>query len=219
MKSHRKYPKLIIATIALAAMGEPIARAQNAPLVAPTSASTTAAAPSNSLALSGQRHWQSFLKLAVRPNAIVTVEDLESAFGQKASHQGDYYRIQDFVTLEPNNDRFARTAYPNRASNFISFDFLPGLNETCISRGQVINDLQVAGWGLHAHSPGSIRGDIKEVMPLDMPYGSYTFLKGDQGVLRLGYSEKTNCAMKVTIESDKLEFDRIIHANATEGAQ
>lgn len=220
MKSYRRYQTLVIAAIAIAAMGQPIVRAQNTSLVASASASTTASGPGNSLVLSGQHHWQSFLKLAGKPNAIVTVKDLESAFGQKAVHQGDYYRIQGFVTLAINNDRFARKTYPDRPSNFVSFEFPSESGETCITRSQVIRDLQMVGWVLHAHSQaGPIRGDIKEIMPSDMPYGSYTFMKGDQGVFLLGYSEKTNCAMKVTMESDRIEFERIIHANATEGAQ
>lgn len=226
MKSDRKYLNSVIVTIVIAAMGQQIAQAQNAVLVAPASARTTAAVLRDSLGLSDQRNWQSFLKLAAKPNAIVTDKDLESAFEQKAVHQeqaGSYnfYRIQDIVTLDSNGDRFARARYPNRTSNFISFHFFDGRNaETCITRYRAISDLQRAGWVLRIHSPAvSIQGDIREVMPPDMGYASYTFIKGDQGIAILGYLEKTNCAVKLTMESDKLEFDRITHTNTSENGQ
>ena len=159
------------------------------------------------------RHdWQSFLKLAAKPNAIVTVNDLENAFGRKTDDQGDYHRIQGvLITLMVNSDRFARAVYPNRPTNFVSFDFTgSAIAETCIRRDQVISNLLAAGWLLHAHSSGeSPQGDIREVPPSDSPFGSHILLKGDQGVIHLGYSEKSNCATTLTMESDKLTFDRL----------
>jgi len=156
--------------------------------------------------------WQSFLKLAAKPNAIVTVDDLESAFGQKAVDQGDYYRIQGLpITLLVNDDRVTRAAYPNRSARLVSFDFSGSVVAgTCIRRDQVISNLLATGWMLHSHSPGEpSQGDAREVAPPDSPYGSYILLKGDQGVIRLGYSERSNCATTLTMESDKLMFDRL----------
>ncbi|WP_266171401.1 hypothetical protein [Dyella subtropica] len=215
MKSNRKYRNLIIATIVIAATGQSIARAQGAPVIAPAAASTAAAPLDDSLPLSDQRHWEGFLKLAAKPNAVVTVKDLEDAFGQKAVYLKknglyDSYSIKDFVTLLPSEDRFAKERYPERASNYVSFGFLGRHNKMCITRDQVISDLLNFGWILHAHSPAE--GDLTEDMPDDMKVGSDIFLKADQGVLRLIYSI-TNCATTAIMQSNKLAFDEAIQAN------
>jgi hypothetical protein len=155
--------------------------------------------------------WERFLKLAAEPNAIVTIGELESAFGTKATHDGDFYRIHDFVALKPDSDRVAQSAYPNRFTSLVSLDF-PGslMGETCIRRNQALDDLKTVGWNVHSHSPGqSPQGDIREALPSDSPYGSYTLIKGDQGVIRLAYSESTGCATKLIMYADKVEFDRV----------
>ncbi|WP_266171400.1 hypothetical protein [Dyella subtropica] len=234
MNQNRKYRNLIIATIAIAAMGPPIARAQNAPPVASAPASTTAANVRDPVALSDQRHWQSFLKLAAKPNAVVTVEDLEGAFQEKSVHRKnpgfpDSYKIQNFVEIAFGSNRLGLTLhYPERGSNFTFYEFLPPRpndnpwidTKPCIAHEQAMRDLQRAGWVLHTHSPGEpIHGDIREQIPPGMPLGWYTLIKGDQGVLTLVYSEPTHCADRIIMQSDKFEFNRVTRAATPEGGQ
>jgi hypothetical protein len=220
MKLDRRYLNLTIVGIAIAVAWNSMARAQNGSAIASASASTVSAITIDPSAVSDQRNWQSFQKLAVKPNAIVTVRDLENAFGQKATHQEkagfyNFYSIRNIVMLDSNGDQLARARYPSRASNFVFFHFFDSRNaETCITRDQAISELQKAGWVLRIHTlPAPIQGDIREVMPPDMGYATYTFTKGDEGVAILGYLEKTNCAGKLTMEADKLEFDRVTHSN------
>jgi len=211
MSMDRRYPMILVTAIAVAVGLQSTALAQVGSAAVPAQTVSGAGSPELAAILGAKHVWQSFLKLASKPNAIVTVDDFESAFGQQVLHQGDYYRMQGFVALRLNNDRFARAAYPNRSTNFVSFDF-PGSSEakTCISRSQAISDLKMTGWLVHFHSSGAPpQGDLKEALPPDSPYGSYTLIKGDQGVILLGYSERTSCATTLTMESDKLVFDRV----------
>jgi hypothetical protein len=226
MKSERKYLELVIVMIFIVFMDQSMAGMQYPVPVSSASTGAANAVAGDSLVLNARRHWQSFLKLASKPNAIVTVNDLESAFGQKALHREqvgfyNYYRIQDVVTLTPISDQVLQPDHLSRMSSLIVFDFLAGHDpETCIASGQVIRDLQRAGWVLKTHTPGAAaQGDVKEIMPSDAPYGSYSFVKGDQGVLSFGYSEKTTCATSLRMESNKLKFDQINHVNATESAK
>jgi hypothetical protein len=215
MKSSRKFFNLTIVTIVIAASGLPIVRAQDAPPVTSASRSINAAASEGSLALNDQLNWKSFLKLAAKPNGIVTVKDLEGAFGQKAVYQKkvglyDSYSIKDFITLFTNDDQFAKKQHPELTFNEVSFRFLGKYQETCITRDQAISDLQKFGWALRAHSP--VEGNFREMMPADMKVGSDMLTKGDQGVLRLIFSI-TNCATTIVMQSNKLAFDKVIQAN------
>lgn len=226
MRSKSKRAILINTTVVMMAIGQSAVRAQNGLPAASTSINSIAAVVRGDQVLTERQHWHDFLKLAAKPDAVVTLKEFEGAFGQKAVHRGDvsfydFYGIQGFVTLDLHGDRAARKAYPRRVSNLVTFDFLGALmTETCITRDQVLGDLQKVGWELRMDSPAkSIQGDIKEIYPADMPYGSYTLVKGTQGVLLFTYSSKTNCAKKVTMQSDKLEFDRVNHINASESAK
>jgi len=212
MNLHRRYPMRVVTAIAVAVGLQAVAQAQVSAAATPTQVASGAGSAERATSPTAKDAWQRFLKLAANPNGIVTVDDLESAFGQKATHQSDYYRVHGFdVSLKLDSNRTARAAYPNRPTNFVSFDF-PGslISETCVSRGQALRDLQAVGWQVHSHSAGlPPQGDIQEPLPSDSPHGSYIFIKGDQGVIELGYSERTSCATTLTMESDKLIFDRV----------
>lgn len=156
--------------------------------------------------------WQGFLKLAAKPDAVVTVDDLEGAFGKRAVDQGDYHRIPGIpIALLVNHDRVNRADHQNRSTVFVSFDFIDSLMiDRCIRSAQAISDLLAIGWTLHSHTPGEPpQGDIREAPPSDSPYGSYLLLKGDQGIIHLGYSERTSCATTLTMASDGLDLDRL----------
>ena len=196
----------------------PIIRAHSAHVSASTDDIQKAGSPAAS---DDQRRWQIFLKVIDNPDAVVTVEELENAFGQKAVYKewsvGDQkaqeYRIPYAVTFNPDDDRFARARYPNRPTYRVSFGFSGEQNfETCIKSDRVLSDLKEAGWVLRIHEP-AIGGNVTEVMPPGAPYGSYHFTKGEQGVIYYIYSEPTACAGSVIMESDKLEFDRFSHLN------
>lgn len=219
MESHAAYGtsarrcSKLMATAIIVAIGSPsIALAQVESAASPQQVDLGAGHAERATNPAAQRAWQSFLKLAAKPNAVVTVDDLEGAFGQKAVDQGGYYRIQGVpITLLVNDDRVARVAYASRTANFVYFDF-PGsvVAESCIRRDQAISDLLATGWALHSPALAEpSQGDIREAAPPDSPYSSDILLKGDQGVIRLGYSEKSNCATTLTMASDKLMFDRL----------
>jgi hypothetical protein len=222
MKSKQKRSNFVIATMALVVAGQSIAQGQKESVVIQKPANTTAAAPEDAQALSDQRHWQSLLKLAAKPDAVVTVKDLEDTYQQKAVHREqvgffNYYSIKDFVTLFPDGDKFSRKRYPNRASVFISFYFFSGNNaKTCVTHTQAVHDLQEVGWRLHSHSPGKpIQGNIKEAIFSSATNASDTFLKDDQGIIIISYPESTGCIGSLRMEADKLEFDRIINESTS----
>jgi hypothetical protein len=220
MKSGRKGFVLMIILIMAISAGFSPAYAQGNSAAASASSGVAPIVTSDSSVLIAHHHWQGFLELAALANGTVGVKDLEHAFGLKATYQSglgshDFYKIQDFVTLSLHGDQAALSAYPNRASTLVIFD-LPDARDprACITPSQAINDVQSAGWRLRKRSPAEpSRGDVKEIMPVDAPYGSYVFTKGDQGVLLLSYSGKTNCAKKAIMSSDKLEFNRINQVN------
>lgn len=222
MQSGHPYLNSVIAMIAIAVAGQLLARAQNASLTIPAPISTAASAPGDSPAVNDQQHWHGFLKLAAKPDAVVTAKDLEEAYGQKPAHRQqagfyNYYSIKDFVTLFPDGDEAARKRYPNQSSIFASFYFFGGNNpETCITRAQAIRELQRIGWRLYAHSSAKlVQGDIKEVKLSNTTPASDTLLKGDKGIVYLSYPEKTECIGSVRMKANKLEFDQITHGPAS----
>lgn len=224
MKSGHKCLTSFTIAIAIAVVGQSSARSQNASSVTPTPAGDTVVASSNSLAVNDQRHWKSFLKLAAKPDAIVTANDLEDAYGQKPIRREqagfyNYYSIKDFVTLFPDGDETARKRYPNRPSVFDSFYCFDGNDpKTCITRAKAIRDLKRIGWMLYTHSPAKpIQGDIKEVMLSNMTSASDTLLNGDLGIVLLSYPEKTQCIGSVRMKANKLEFDQITHGTTQKG--
>ncbi|RUL67103.1 hypothetical protein EKH79_00410 [Dyella dinghuensis] len=158
--------------------------------------------------------WRGFLKLALQANGTVTVRDFESAFGKRPLYHGgkgrfSYYSIENFATLNP-DIQDAQATHHEQQSSFITVDLSHSLNRAaCISSDTALNDLRSAGWILRNHFPkGPEVMDVREVMPPDAPYGTYTLTKGDRGSLTLGYSLRTNCAGKVTMESSKTAFDQ-----------
>jgi hypothetical protein len=224
MKTTRNRFKLLVATISIAALGIPSIKAQNVSRSPQLPAGASSAADSSRAVIINER-WRNFLKLAAQPNGAVDLREFENAFGQKSVFHGNlgsynFNSIQGFVTLNLRSQN-SRITSSNQISTLVIFDFTDSLNPAiCISSDQARRDVLSAGWVLRSHFlAGSNYGDIREAIPADAPYGLYTFAKDDQGTLLLGYSEKTNCATKVTMNSDKRKFDQINHAKSLEDAQ
>lgn len=175
------------------------------------SANTNAAISKGTLAAEDQRHWQDFLKLAAKPNAMVTTRDVESAFGQRMvpDSRTSAYGIPDAIGyFEHETPRFRRL-YPGRKQLFIGLVLHDTDPQTCLSETQVATDLQKAGWTPRSHEPDrNVVGVDKLRLHLS---AEDTFLKGDQGILDLIYPK--GCAYFPALQANKLEFDQITDAS------
>ncbi|MBB6244859.1 hypothetical protein [Rhodanobacter sp. MP1X3] len=201
-----------------AAVGYSQTRAQNIHPIAPTSASTAAVTPDDTLEPIDQRNWRSFLKLAAKPNAMITPEDVESAFEQKVIHneRTDEYDIRGVLKyFESETPRF-RNPHPDRKRIGIIFIFQDkDFFNRCPSRSQFVSDLRMAGWTLlhHAQERDVPDGIDNNHSTFHLPARD-TFLKGDQGIIHLTYPN--GCPDVAHMDADKLEFDRITRAPASE---
>ncbi|WP_266171402.1 hypothetical protein [Dyella subtropica] len=206
MKSSRKCRNLIIATMVIAAMGQSIARAQSAPVVAAAPASSAAALPGDSLALSDQRHWQSFLKLAARPNAVVTLEDIKRSFRDEtvSTTSPGQYGMPNALAYVVSIPERLRELFPGRKQIHLDFYFHDKDLRTCLTKEELVSDLNRAQWRqLFAH-PEFVQPGVDGGPPINYP-AQTIFLKGDQGVISIAYAG--GCPESASLDANKIYFD------------
>lgn len=179
---------------------------------APASASTAERASEGGLVAEDRRHWEDFLKLADKPNGLVTLQDVEVAFGEKLicgkPSYANFYELGAFLRYQEGVFPLYRAKYPDRKTSSVTLLLKNQNTKTCLTRHKITNDLQNAGWKFGnqlAGSPGSgpPRGCHNSLCPTPLPRVPPTdyFKKGDQGILYVAYP--TKCPGEVSMQTDR----------------
>lgn len=162
------------------------------------------------LAAEDRRHWENFLKLANKPNGLVTLQEVEAAFGEKLANHNTYifYKLGTFLTYQAGGFPLYRAKYPKRNTSSVSLFFQDQNTKTCLTPSKIADDLRHAGWKFGnslAAFPGSgpPRGCHNGLCPTPLPSVPPTdyFKKGDQGILFVAYP--TKCPGQVSMQTDR----------------
>ena len=179
---------------------------------APASASTAERASEGGLAAEDRRHWEDFLKLADKPNGLVTLQDVEVAFGEKLIYgkpsYANFYELGTFLRYQEGVFPLYRAKHPKRKTSSVTLFLQDQNTKTCMTPSKIAGDLQHAGWKFGnslAAFPGSgpPRGCHNGLCPTPLPSVPPTdyFKKGDQGILFVAYP--TKCPGQVSMQTDR----------------
>ena len=185
----------------------------------PPSASKAVMASEGGPAAEDRRHWEDFLKLADKPNAVFTLQDVEAAFGGKLV-TGEpkyiaYYKLGSFLRYQAVDDPSYSAKYPGRGKDSITLLLREKDARTCLPRSKITRDLQKAGWKFLTHNAaapgfGSPRNCPKNglcpAMTPPVPAND-DFTKGDQGILYVYYL--ADCPSEILMRADRDVFKLI----------
>jgi len=213
-QTHRRKAIFPLFVIGLIYLGHSVAGRAQAPEssgspAAPPSASTSATASESSLAAEDGRHWQNFLKLAAKPNGLVTQQDVDAAFGEKLVYGTqqfpDYgYKLGHFLRYFPSGNPLYLAKFPERKLSSTNLTFQDKDPKTCLTESKITHDLQKAGWKFSSHEPG------RRMPPTDGGTGNSfvgyappndIFQKGERGVVFVQYP--TKCPSDLSMHTDR----------------
>src|SRR6185312_675005 len=107
----------------------------------PPSASKAVMVSEGGLAAEDRRDWADFLKLADKPNAVFTLQDVEAAFGEKLV-TGEpkymaYYKLGSFLRYQAVDDPSYGAKYPGRRKDSITLLLREKDARTCLPRSKI----------------------------------------------------------------------------------
>jgi hypothetical protein len=218
MKSGPQYLTLITSMIAVMAMWQPKTLAQETFSSVPVSASTAATGSLQILAISDQHHWQNFLKLAAKPNAVVTLEDIKKSFNESmvSTTMSGSYEIPNVLKYHASVPERLHELFPDRKQVHVDLYFHDKNPRTCLTKESLVSDLKGAGWKPLFTRPEIIQPGLDGGPPVHYPPET-VFLKGDQGVFSIAYT--SNCPESVSMDANKLYFDLLTHKKTSENGQ
>ncbi|WP_199100932.1 hypothetical protein [Dyella sp. ASV21] len=218
MRSGLKYSISIMFLIAISAIGQPRACAQsgNSPPPAPTDDNSAASTPL--LVISDQIHWQAVLKVAAKPNAMITIDDIKDSFQERTFKKValGHYEIPGVLQYSVSDPERLREQFPDRKQIHIEVYFRDRDPRTCLAKERLAHDLTGAGWNkLFARpeltQPGLDGGPPTHHLPEEI------FVKEDQGVFSITY--ENDCPQNVAIDANKIYFDLLVRKPAMENGQ
>lgn len=186
---------------------------------APAPVHTAKVASDGGLAAEDRRHWEDFLKLADKPNAVFTSQGVEAAFGEKLI-TGEpkymaYYKLGSFLRYQLVDDPSYSAKYPGRRKDSITLLLRDKDARTCLPRSKITRDLQKADWTFLTHNAGMPaigsprncpKNGLCPAMPPPVP-PTDMFLKSDQGILYVAYS--ASCLSEISMKTDKDLFNAL----------
>lgn len=214
MKSVRT---ILFAAIAIIVVDQSIAQAQSGSAAHPASMSTSGSSSGNAKVWGDQSHWRSFLEIAAKPEAAVTLEDVKKAFGSEKilSPLQNVYEIPHVLHYNASVTPRFHDKYPGRSQIYITLYFHDGNLSTCPSKEQMLGDLHAAGWAAYRNLPERTESGVDGIrLYLN---SEADFLKADQGVLKLIY--ENGCPDQVFMQVDKIEYDEIKQTLTKENGQ
>ncbi|RUL73703.1 hypothetical protein [Dyella choica] len=215
MKAIIRCRNSIIAALAVAVVGQSIVQAQSASPDTLISANAATDVSRDSSALADKRSWQSFLKLAGQPNAVVTLEDIKRSFHGRIvpTTMTGRYEIPGVLLYFVYVPERLHELFPDRKQMHVEVHFHDKDSHTCLTKEEMLGDLNKAQWKLFTSIPASVQPGL-DGGPLVHYPPQTIFLKGDQGVLSIAYVD--GCPENASMEANKIYFDMLTNKKTSE---
>lgn len=160
--------------------------------------------PQNDLIAEDNRRWHDFLKLAAKPNAFITLDDVEAAFGEKLIFMSGRYMLGESIMNSVIYSTQNRPQHHQSRTDDIQVKFMDKDRRTCLPKSTITAGLRKTGWKFVTRVPGT----PAQIRCSDLCMGGMPprdeFLKGDQGVASVSYVG--GCPTEVEVAADRERF-------------